>query len=365
MSSQRGILDKGLTVLEAVERASAPLTIQEVAARTGFQRLAVARILQTLELRGYVRRGEDRRYSATLRRHRPRIGYFGPLRGNQFRVAVADSLRRAAAERGVDLTLLDHAEDDADAAAAHAHTLAGPPSVDVAIFFEPQEPIGHRVGSILFEAHVPFITVERPIDGGIYFGANNFQAGKLAGETLGRHAASRWAGRFDHLVLLEGPPTTTTVQARLAGVLVGLRSTLGGEDAEARVVHLEGGQHEESSREAMAVLLKGLPGRARLLVAGFNDLAARGALEAVRAAGRETHVAIVGHNAASEGRAALRRPGSPLIASIAFFPERYGARLIQLAESLIAGEPVPPAVYTDHRVLHAGNVDALYPGEPH
>src|SRR5207302_8320377 len=47
-------LDKGLTVLEAVERAPHLPTIQELARITGIQRLAVYRLLCTLEQRGYV-----------------------------------------------------------------------------------------------------------------------------------------------------------------------------------------------------------------------------------------------------------------------------------------------------------------------
>ena len=57
-------LDKGLTVLEAVEKAAQPPTIQELARITGIQRLAVYRLLCTLEQRGYVIRDDDKHYRA-------------------------------------------------------------------------------------------------------------------------------------------------------------------------------------------------------------------------------------------------------------------------------------------------------------
>jgi ribose transport system substrate-binding protein len=352
-------LEKGLAVLEAVEKAGHPVTINDVAAATGIQRLAVYRLLSTLERRGYVSRSDDKRYRALTRRRRLAVGYFGPLTGNEFRRDVTASIERAAAAAGLDLTLLDNAEDDSAAALANAERMLHD-RVDVAIFFQPMEALGHMVADRLFEAGLPFITVDRPIQSGVYFGANNYQAGKLAGQVLGRFAREEWSGKFDKVVLVEGPTTKTNVQARLTGVLVGLRELLGGIGDRA-VVHLEGLAHIDSSREAMAKLLARLPRGSKLLVSGFNDLSAVGAMEAVREAGREREVAIVGHNAAREGLAAIRRAGSCFIASVAFFPERYGAKLVRLAASMAAGEAVPPAVYTEHLVLHAGNVDAIYP----
>lgn len=355
-------LDKGLTVLEAVEGARHPVTIQEIAAATGIQRLAVYRLLQTLEDRGYVRRSEDKRYRPITRRRRILIGYFGPLSGNQFRLEVTSSIRRAATDAGVDLLVLDNAEDDSAAAMKHVLAMLNA-RADVVIFFQPVESLGYMVADVLFGAGVPFITVERPIQGGVYFGANNYQAGKMAGQALGRFAREQWQGRFDRVVLVEGPQTKTNVHARLTGVLAGLREVLG-ELEDSQVLHLEGHAHLDSSREAMRALLRQLQPGARLLVSGFNDLSACGALEAVREAGRESGVVIVGHNAAQEGRAAIRRKDSCFLASVAFFPERYGQKLIKLACSMVNGEAVPPAVYTEHLVLHAGNIDQIYPEAP-
>ncbi len=125
--------------------------------------------------------------------------------------------------------------------------------------------------------------------------------------------------------------------------------------------HLEGNACRESSREAMGGLLRRLAPGTRLLVSGFNDPSSVGALQAVREEGRQTDVVIVGQNATLEGRNAIREKNSPLIASVAYFPERYGEKLLPLAMALARGEPVPPAVYTEHRILDASNVDRLYP----
>lgn len=110
-SYQLGTLDKALTVLEALESSSQAMSLQQIAEQSKVQRLAVFRILSTLEQRGYVRRLSDKRYRATTRR-RPVIGYMAPMTGNAFRIAVAASLEKTARDTRIDLLALDNPEDD-------------------------------------------------------------------------------------------------------------------------------------------------------------------------------------------------------------------------------------------------------------
>ena len=358
-TSGAGTLDKGLSVLETVEKAAHPISIREVAEATGIQRLAVYRLLTTLEQRGYVRRSADKRYRATSRRRRLLLAYAGPLSGNTFREDLTASIHRAARHSDVDVIVLDNDPEDAAQLMRNAETIVEA-RADVAMFFQPVESLGHRIADRLASAHLPFITVERPIQGGVYFGANNYQAGRLAGQALGSHARDKWAGRFDHVVLIEGAWTSTNVHARLAGVLVGLCDVLGPVN-EHKVVHLHGNANREMSRLAMKELLARLGAGQRLLVSGFNDISAVGALEAVREARRQKTVAIVGHNAMVEGRAEIRKSDSAFIASVAYFPERYGDKLVKLARAIAEGEPTPPAVYTDHVVIDRANLLRHYP----
>jgi ribose transport system substrate-binding protein len=359
--SGAGTLEKGLTVLETIERAAQPLTLQEIAAVSGIQRLAVYRLASVLEQRGYVRRGEDKRYRAVRRRRRLLLGYAGPHAGNTFRADLTSSLCRAAEAHDADLISLDNRTEDIKELMRSADTLVEA-RVDVAMFFQPVEALGHMMADRLGAAGLPFITIERPIQGGTYFGANNYLAGKLAGRRLGEYALENWRGSFDALALIEGAPTSTNVNARLAGVLVGLRD-VAGLVQESKIVHLYGNADREASRAAMLDLLRRLPRRSRLLVSGFNDISALGALDAVVAERRGAGVAIAGHNAMQESRIEIRKPNSPFIASVAYFPERYGEKLLRLATALAAGDVVQPAAYTDHVVIDRNNVNALYPHE--
>jgi len=352
-----GTLEKGLTILDLLEKGAQQLSIQEIARVTGIQRAAVFRLLCTLERRGLIQRLESKRYRSTMRRRRFLIGYCAPLAGSSFRTILADSIRSAAEKANVDLLVVDNNEDDSEESLKNAQRLVEA-RVDLVMVFEPVESIGHAVADRFFRAGIPFITIEVPLQGGVYFGGNNYQAGMLAGRALASFAKEKWKGKFDRVVLVESSLAGANVSARLTGVLVGLRERLGPID-DSRVIRIDGRSHLETSREVVEAMVSKLPKGARLLVSGFNDQTALGALQAIRAARRESDVAIVGQNASEEGRQELRK-ASRFIASIAYFPEQYGAKLMRLSQSILNHQAVPPANYTDHVVLDRNNIDKYY-----
>ena len=71
-------------------------------------------------------------------------------------------------------------------------------------------------------------------------------------------------------------------------------------------------------------------------------------------------VAIVSQGGSADIRNTLREK-SPLKASVAYFPETYGDRVISLALRILARENVPLTSYTSHVVLTTANVEQYYP----
>jgi len=90
---------------------------------------------------------------------------------------------------------------------------------------------------------------------------------------------------------------------------------------------------------------------------------ALGALRAFQEAGRGNECAIVGNNAEPEARVELRTANTRLIASVAFFPEKYGEGLIRLALDILSRKAVPPAAFTGHQVITPDNVEQFYPND--
>jgi ribose transport system substrate-binding protein len=97
-----------------------------------------------------------------------------------------------------------------------------------------------------------------------------------------------------------------------------------------------------------------------VLITAMNDMCAIGALRAFEESGLTDDCAAVGHGAVRDARMELRRAGSRLIGSVAFFPERYGPAVIKLAAAMLKNASVPRAVFTAHRLITPGNVDRFY-----
>jgi ribose transport system substrate-binding protein len=71
----------------------------------------------------------------------------------------------------------------------------------------------------------------------------------------------------------------------------------------------------------------------------------------------------MGQNASPEGRAELREPGTRLIGSVAYFPEKYGGEILALALDILHRRPVPPAVFVKHQLVTPETVDHIYPND--
>jgi len=101
----------------------------------------------------------------------------------------------------------------------------------------------------------------------------------------------------------------------------------------------------------------------RTLVGTINDASALAAVRAFQEAGRGEGCAVIGQNAEPDARAELRQPRTPLVGTVAHFPEKYGEALIRLALDILGGKAVPPALFVKHQLVTRENVDHLYPND--
>jgi len=353
-----GTLEKGLDVLETLEHSSGPLRVRDVVGLTSLDRAAVFRLLCTLEDRGYIERHSDKRYLAIGRRRAPKIAYVAPLSGNSFRSDVTAGLRSAMAQAQMEPFFVDNEDLNLDSQLSVVQNIITS-GVSLVIMFQCIGALGYVLVDRLIHAGVPVISVDNPTPGALYFGGNSYRAGLMAGEALGQFAKARWNSSFDKLLLLESSLSAPEDRARTTGSVEGIREVLG-DVPESKIMHLDGLAGREASRMACAEAFGSLPAKSRVLISCFNDLSAAGALHAVRAAKHEKYAAIVGQNGTAESRAELMLPESPIIASVAYFPEKYGEKLIRLASLVLAHEKTPLAVYTDHVLLDHNNVQRYY-----
>ncbi len=345
------VVSKALDVLEAFHSPEEQLNLNDVIQRTGASHATAFRVLYTLVHRGYVAR-HGTKYQLTKIRQKTKIGYAALSSDVAISMAIAQSLRKAAGPASMDLVLLNN-EESARIAVENARRLVAE-RVSVAIEFQNNSEVAPVIADLFATAGIPAIAIHIAQPGAVYFGPDNYRAGWTAGQALAEHALRKWAGRFDLLLLLDVPRGGPTLQSRMTGVIGGLEHALGAVPPE-WVLRLDAGGTRNQTRQMVASVLRRHPKR-RVLISAVSDEGALAALHAVRAARREAATAIVGHDGSEEALRAIAQPGSPLIGTVAFFPDQYGPRLIDLATRLLKNEAVPPFVYVTHQLITRSNL---------
>jgi ribose transport system substrate-binding protein len=349
-------------VLEAFTSNGEVLRLRDVVARTGLSKARCFRLLHTLHFCGLVEKAETSRYRLAIemkRRKRHRIGY-AAQGSSSFAAEVLGGLQIAAAHADVELIVVDNRYQP-KVALRNAQHLARE-QLDLALEFQTDEAIAPEVAARYLEAGIPLIAIDIPHPGATYFGANSYQAGLLAGRYLGRWARSKWNGRVDEVLLLDLARAGSLVHGRISGVLAGLKETMPDSLETCRIATLDGDGQFKVAFERVRKHLRESQAK-YVLVGAANDPSALGAARAFQEAGRGETCAIVGQNAEPDARAELREARTPLLASVGYFPERYGEGLIRLAVDILACKAIPPAVFVRHQIVTRENVDHLYPND--
>jgi ribose transport system substrate-binding protein len=343
----------GLTPIAGVDQIDHLFTDSEIAPAT-LDALRTLPIKITIcgenTVTTYTPHGEQRTY---------KIGFANLSEEIPFAVDVRRSLERAVKERNnIDLVIADNRLSGEQALRIADNFIAK--EVDLVIEYQIDAAIGTQLMNKYQRAGIPVVAVDIPLVGATYFGVNNFQSGHLAGIALGQWIQDQWAGQVDRLIVLEEPRAGTLPAARIQGQLEGLAEVIGPIDDVRRAL-LNSGNTSGVSEAAVYEYLQTAPDARRIAVICFNDDAAIGALQAARRLDREDDVVIVGQGADRMIQDEIRRPHSRIVGSTAFLPERYGEKLTEIAVRILQGEQVPPAVYMDHVLIHAGNIDVHYP----
>jgi ribose transport system substrate-binding protein len=228
--------------------------------------------------------------------------------------------------------------------------------VDLVIEYQ----IDYQMGSLIMDkfqrASIPVIAVDIPMVGATFFGVDNYRCGHVAGIAFGLWLKREWQGEFDYLIVLEELRAGSLPAARIKGQLDGLKEIIGPLPDE-KIIRLDSGNTSSISETEVVKTLQAYPEAHRVAVVSFYTDAAIGALRAALRLEREQDVAIVGQGADQLLLAEIGKPGSRVIGSTAYMPEHYGQKLLELALKILQGEPVPPAVYTEHVFVTAENID--------
>src|SRR6266851_1416323 len=228
-------------ILGAFQSSAEVLRLRDVVQRTGYGKGMCFRLLHTLHHCGLLEKVDASRYrlvSEMRRRKRYRIGYAAQGQDSSFAREVLAGLQRAAERDDVELIVVDNRYQPKVALRNAEHLVRE--HVDLVIEFQTDEAVAAAIAAKYLEAAIPLVAIDIPHPGATYFGANNYQAGLMAGRHLGHFARTRWEGKVEEILLLDLARAGSLVRARMAGVRAGLAETLHDDALASRLVSLDG-----------------------------------------------------------------------------------------------------------------------------
>lgn len=287
-----------------------------------------------------------------------KIGYISLGDSVPFVKLVSDGIKEAATAAGQKLLFCD-SEIDAAKALACAQNLKVQGAQGVLNFqvFQDSSPeVCAAYGS------VPTIAIDiiQPPCQIAFMGANNHEAGRLGGAKLGEYAKANWDCDITAFVSLESTAAGAANTDRMGGWRDGFKESC---PIPADKEHiLDGADRTDPALEQMTNLLGALPGK-RIVVVAINEDGILGAIGAANTLGRQTDLWYGGQGTdPSIWKDIACNPN--YIASVAYFPERYGTLLIPNMVKALQGETIPENIFTEHIVVNKDNIREVYPETP-
>lgn len=287
-----------------------------------------------------------------------KIGYISLGDSVPFVKLVSDGIKEAAEAAGQELLFCD-SEIDAAKALACAQNLKVQGAQGVLNFqvFQDSSPeICTAYGG------VPTIAIDivQPPCQIAFMGADNREAGRLAGAEMGKYAKANWDCDITAYVSLESTAAGAANTDRMGGFRDGFKESCPIPAEKERI--LDGADRTDPALTQVTDLLGALPGD-RIVVVAINEDGILGAIGAANTLGRQKDLYYAGQGAdPSAWKEIACNPN--YIGTVAYFPERYGTLLIPNMVKALQGETIPTEIFTEHQVINSQNIREVYPETP-
>jgi ribose transport system substrate-binding protein len=270
---------------------------------------------------------------------------------------VLRGMQAAAKNRpDLDVTFYDN-KSDITRAVENARLIATTKPAALIEYSSVSSAANPQISRIVKEAGLPTISVQSRVPDTPLFAVDNELAGFTAGKALAATAKKRWPGEQPAVFLISlpegGPVFIDRAKAARKGILE---------------VYPEANISEESSKDdsktGSAITTSFLtrnPGK-KVIIFCHVDFMGIAALTAVRNSGREADVLISSTGGESIVFPEIRKPNGAYVGTFSFFPDMWGADLLDLASKLAKGEKVQETVRPSRQLfVDAANIDKYYP----
>ena len=285
------------------------------------------------------------------------FGFANLQRDIAFCALVEEGILANAEAAGIEVLVTDNLLDGATAMANADSYITR--NVDYVIEFQTDAAFGEMIMNKMNMNGIGVTAIDIPMPGAGFFGANNPKSGYIGGLHLASAAITKWGpdvGKDAYLVIGALPQSGAVVAMRSGGQEAGARAVLP-EITDDRVIVYDAKQTLELSFQEMNNVIGRIPEGAPILITAINDQTATGALRAVQGANRGGDSIVVGMGV-DELDTMMNEP--EFIASVGYFPERYGNYLIPMALSNLANNPVDEVVLMNHVMVSPSNICDYY-----
>lgn len=287
-----------------------------------------------------------------------KIGYISLGDSVPFVKLVSDGIKSAAADAGQELLFCDSEIDSAKALACaqNLKVQGAQGMLNFQVFQDSSPEICAAYGD------VPTIAIDivQPPCQIAFMGANNREAGRMAGAAIGKYAKDNWDCDITAYVSLESTAAGAANTDRMGGYRDGFKESCDIPADKERV--LDGADRTDPALEQVTNLLGALPGN-HIVVVAINEDGIIGAIGAANTLGRQSDLYYSGQGTdPSIWKEVACNPN--YIASTAYFPERYGTLLIPNMVKALQGETIPTEIFTQHEIVTKDNIRTIYPETP-
>ena len=278
---------------------------------------------------------------------------------NPFAIPIRKSIEKNARDLGLKLIYCD-AEFKPEKAISCAETLANQ-KPDFVIAGNWQGGAAAAIMAIFDKARIPAVSIDVAHPNAIFFGANNYISGVVAGKAAGEYAQKEWACKDVWIFMGENLEEGEAADFRLSGFADGVQEICGALPAEQiNRERLSAGTGDQAINVTTDWLTAN-PQATHILSVSIDDERASGIAKAFVATKRDGMV--VGQGCDAVGIPIVKAaPASEnrFLGCVAYFPEKYGDYVVSVAIDVMAGKPVPSEVHMEHMFLDNSTIGKYY-----
>ncbi|MFA6504845.1 MAG: DeoR family transcriptional regulator [Treponemataceae bacterium] len=274
-----------------------------------------------------------------------RIGFLANGNKNYFIQAVYNSLQEAAAEYKSISFVIRETNGEYQDVIDNCERLFEE-RIDLLIDYSLCINAMLHIGEKCRSRGIKLIGVDLHVPGSVYFGADNSEAGRIAGENAAKYIRENWNGKLDRLIILGRNDVDPVTNLRISSAVETLRTSVDIPDSAIRTIAWN--DPAINPTQELIQELKTIPPEENLFSICFNVRHLMSAHDLIARYRKTAHTIMVGQNYTQQIDELMKSKDSPLIGCVQYDPEGYGAKIMDIAQRMLENHPMPPVNHTVH-----------------